>query len=334
MNRLLMLIFLLFCGCQSSDKPILHIYIWSDAIKPAMLRQFEQQQGCHIVVDTYDSNEALYAKLKLGATGYDIIFPSNYLIGLMAKRELIQPLDPSLLPNLVNIDPAYPPFQMYGIPYLVSYAGLAYRKDKIDNFLPSLQIFADKRYKGRMTMLNDVRESLGASLMALGYSVNSINPEEITQATDQLIGWKRNLAKFESEQYKNGIASAEYLVVQGFGGDILQVMQENPLVAFAYPKEGCSYSIDYAAILKGAKEPTLAHAFINFLLEPEVSKENTLFTFYLHPCKPAYALLPADLQKNEILFPPAEVQRKAELIESVGPALGLYSRAWDRVKEE
>src|SRR5262245_11347413 len=239
MNRCLLLICLCLVGCRSSEKPILHLFIWSNAIQPELLSQFEEQHHCSIVIDTYDSNEALYAKLMLGATGYDLVFPSNYLIGLMAKRGLILPLEPEKLSLLKNIDPLYPPFQMvhslYGIPYLVSYTGLAYRKDRIQDFLPSWTIFGDARYKGRMTMLNDVRETVGASLITLGYSANSTDPTEIHQAADQLIRWKPNLAKFESEQYKNGIASAEYLIVHGYGGDILQVMQENPMVAFAYP---------------------------------------------------------------------------------------------------
>jgi spermidine/putrescine transport system substrate-binding protein len=338
MNKFLLLVLLICAGCQSSDRPTLHIYIWSNAIKSELLKEFEEREQCRIIIDTYDSNEALYAKLKLGATGYDLIFPSNYLIGLMAKGGLIEPFDPSKMPLLTNLDPLYPPFtaadKIYGIPYLISYAGLGYRNDKITHFDPTWQIFADKHYKGRMTMLNDMRESLGASLLALGYSVNSSNPDEVTRAADQLIRWKRNLAKFESEQYKNGIASAEYLIVHGFGGDILQVMQENQMVSFAYPKEGISYSIDYAALLKGAPESALAHAFINYLLEPEVAKENMLYTFYLHPCKPAYALLPSELQNNHALFPPPEVLEKAELIENLGLSLILYTQAWDRVKEE
>ncbi|MCE5316685.1 MAG: spermidine/putrescine ABC transporter substrate-binding protein [Parachlamydia sp.] len=331
MNRFLLLLCLLF-GCQS-NQPVLHLYIWSDAIAPHLLKQFEERYHCRVVVDTYDSNEALYAKLKLGATGYDLIFPSNYLIGLMAQNQLLLSFDASKIPNLSYLDPSYPPFKTYGIPYLVSYTGIGYRKDKV-SFNPTWEIFADSRFKGRMTLLNDFREALGASLRSLGFSANSTNPPEISQAVDRLIGWKRNLAKFESEQYKNGIASAEYLIVQGYTGDMLQVMRENPMVAFAFPEEGTTYAVDYAALLKGAPQPDLAHAFLNYLLEPEVAKENILFTCYLHPCKPAYALLPKELQSNETLFPPEQVRLKAEQIEHLGKAQALYTKAWDRVKEE
>lgn len=331
MSKYLLLLFFLF-GCQS-NQPVLHLYIWSDAIAPHVLKQFEERHHCRVVVDTYDSNEALYAKLKLGATGYDLIFPSNYLIGLMAQNQLLQPLDESQIPNLANLDPSYPTFKTFGIPYLVSYTGIGYRQDKVA--LPSTwDVFADSHFKGRMTLLNDFREALGASLRSLGFSANSTNEREITQAADRLIAWKRNLAKFESEQYKNGIASAEYLIVQGYTGDMLQVMRENPMVAFAFPEEGTTYAIDYAALLKDAPQPDLAHAFLNYLLEPEIAKENILFTCYLHPCKPAYALLTFDLQNNETLFPPEKIREKAEQIQHLGSAQVLYTKAWDRVKEE
>lgn len=334
MNRLLLLVFTLM-ACSSQNQPRLHVYMWSDAIKPELIQQFEATHHCRVILDTYDSNEALFAKLKLGASGYDLIFPSNYLIGLMAQQGLLQPINK--LSHLKNIDPAYPPFlspskETYGIPYLVSYTGLAYRKDKVPNFTPTWQIFANKSLKGRMTMLNDIREALGAALRSLNLSANSKNSAEVEKAANQLISWKPNLAKFESEQYKNGIASAEFLVVQGYSGDTLQVMRENPHVAFAYPEEGTLYSIDYVAILKGAPAPDLAHAFIDFLLEPEVAKENMIYTCYLHPNSVAYALLPQDLQKSELLFPPSSVRQKAELIEYLGPALAIYSKAWDRVK--
>lgn len=332
MSRVLILLLLLM-GCQSSNKPVLHLYIWSSAIKPELIRQFEDTYNCRIVVDTYDSNEALYAKLKLGAKGYDLIFPSNYLIGLMVKNGLVQPFQWEKIPNLANLDPSYPTYQHYGVPYLVSYTGIGYRKDRVIPFSPTWKIFADSQFKGRMTLLNDMREALGASLLTLGYSVNSTEPAELEQAADQLIGWKRNLAKFESEQYKNGLASAEFLIVQAYGGDILQVMQENPHVAFGYPVEGTTFAIDYAALLKEAPQPDLAHAFVNFLLEPEVAKENTLFTFYLHPSKPSYALLPKELQQEPILFPSEEVRKRATLIENVGADLKLYTQAWDRVKD-
>src|SRR5262249_41315816 len=157
----------------------------------------------------------------------------------------------------------------------------------------------------RMTLLNEVREALGAALLYKGHSVNTTNPSEIDEATEIVIEWKQNLAKFESEQYKNGLASAEFLVSQGYSGDIAQVQVETPEIAFDIPKEGALLSADYLVIPKDAKQVALAYAFINFLLEPHIAAQNIEFTRYLSPNTGAYLLLPQELRDNTILFPPA-----------------------------
>ncbi len=328
----------LFAGsCQRSSLPELHIFIWSDYIKPEVIEQFETKYHCRIVMDTFDSNEAMYAKIKLGVSDYDVVFPSNYYLDLMIQQGMLQKIDPMKIPNSRNIDARYlqgidKDTLNYAIPYLISHTGIAYRRDKVKDFISSWNIFNRKALKGRMTMLNDMREAFGASLITLGFSVNTVHLAEINQAAELLIQWKRNLAKFESEQYKNGIASAEYLVVQAYAGDILQVMQENNEVAFDYPKEGSMMSIDYAVIPKEAQQAELAHAFVNFLLEPEVAAENMLFTLYLSPSIPAYEKLPPELKNNTIFFPPEDVLKNAELIKNVGDAIRFYNKAWDRVK--
>lgn len=310
--------------------------MWSDYIKPELITQFEEENHCQIIVDTYDSNESMYAKLKLGASGYDIVMPSNYYVEIMLKQQMLQKLDAAQLPNLKHLDPDYinligKEALTYCVPYTIAIAGLAYRGDKITHFEPTWNIFARKDLKGRMTMLNEIREAIGAGLIYLGYNINTDQPEQIDAAADQLIKWKQNLAKFESEQYKNGIASAEFLVSQGYSGDVLQIMQENPGVDFAYAKEGVILSSDFLAIPKEARNLSLAYAFINFLLQPEVAAQNIQFTLYLAPNKSAYPLL-GDLQHNPVLFAPQEILDKAQLVRNVGDAAPLYNRAWDKIK--
>jgi spermidine/putrescine transport system substrate-binding protein len=327
------------------------VFIWSDYINPEIIAKFEKKYHCQVIIDTYDSNESMYAKLKLGSLDYDILFPSNYFLDLMVQQEMLQPLDTTKIPNRKNLDPVYlkladsgkqvlnPDYSnqrdllpVYGVPYMISTTGIAYRRDRVKAFEPSWGIFARTDLKGRMTMLNDIREAMGAALKYLGYSINTTRPEEIDKAVDQLIEWKRNLAKFESEQYKNGIASAEYLVVQGYGGDILQVIQENQEVDFAYPIQGMLMSIDYLVIPKNAKEVELAHAFINYLLDGEVAAENMVFGRHLSPNIAGYDKLPASLRNNPILFPSEETLAKAEVIMNLDQENALYNKAWDRIK--
>ncbi len=218
------------------------------------------------------------------------------------------------------------------VPYMVTFTGLGYRQDRIHDMIDSWNVFGQAKWRGRMTMLNDFRETIGAGLKYLGYSINTINEAEIEAAADQVIKWKKNLAKFESEQYKNGIATAEFLVVHGYCGDILQVMQEDPGVNFLYPKEGALIACDYLAIPKKAPETELAHRFINYLYEPEVAARNMKWTLFLCPNKGAYEYLEPYLRNNPALFPGEETLRKAELIQDLGDDVVKYYRAWDRIK--
>jgi spermidine/putrescine transport system substrate-binding protein len=326
----------LISSCSSSDKD-LQIYIWGDYIKPELIERFESENGCSVIVDTFDSNESMYAKLNLGASGYDLIFPSNYFADIMQKQGMLEEIDATMIPNFHFIDATYLKMLnfskgIYGVPFTVSYSGIAYRNNRIKNPDQSWSIFDRHDLKGRMTMLNDLREVLGAALKFLGFSINTINPIEIRQATNILIEWKKNLAKFESEQYKNGIASAEYLVVQGYSGDILQVMQENPNVSFFLPKEGSVISIDVIALPRDAYNKKLAYAFINFLLDPEVAAENMAYTRFVSPNSGAYEKLSPQLKNNPALFPPKEILDKSELIKNLGSHAELYNRAWDQLK--
>lgn len=320
-------------GC-SSHQDELHIFTWSDYIHPDIIEQFEKEANCRVVIDTFDSNESMYAKLKLGGISYDLIFPSNYFVQIMQKQGMLQPIPYHEIPNLKYIEPQYLSPEEYYVPFMLSLSGLAYRKDKVKDFNPSWGMFGREDLKGRMTMLNDIREAMGAALKYLGYSLNTIDKKQIEEAADLLIKWKNNLAKFENEQYKNGIASAEYLVVQGYNGDILQVMQENEEVDFAYPKEGSAISIDMIVIPKNAHHIELAKKFINFMCKPEIAAINIAHTLFLSPNTGAFELLDPILRNNPALFPSKEILEKSEMIEDLGKEGELYNRAWDRVKTQ
>lgn len=327
----------IFSGCSSSPKSELHLYTWGDYIKPDLIERFEKEHNCSITIDTFESNEAMYAKLKVGGVGYDLIFPSGYIVEIMQEQDMLLPINKDEIPNAKYLDPKYintsnSSIDQYGIPYLMSLSGVAYRNDKVKIPDPSWAVFGMQEYKGRMTMLNDLREALGAALKFLGYSINTLDEDEVNQAADLLIKWKKNLAKFESEQYKNGIANAEYLIVQGYNGDILQVMQENPNVSFYLPKEGTVIAMDYAVIPQNAQHADLAKVFINYLLDPEVAAQNIAFTFFLAPNTGAVEHLPESLRKNPILFPPSEIFDKSEMIRNLGESTDIYYNAWDRVK--
>jgi len=323
-------------GCGRS-KPVLHVYTWADYIKPELVRRFEQENGCRVVIDTFDSNEAMYAKIKAGATGYDLLFPSSYMVKLLQDQGLLQSLDRARLPNLANVDPeflkiALDPAMEHSAPYMLTTSGLGYLKSKVPDFRPSWAMLDRADLKGRMTMLNDMREVMGGALKSLGFSMNSRDPKELEQARDVVIRWKANLAKFENEQYKTGLASGEFLLVHGYSGDIFQVMEENEDIAFGVPEEGTFISCDDMVIPKDAKRADLAHKLIDFLHDPKVAAENTDFIGYLCPNTAAYPLMSEEIRGNPAIFLPPELRAKCEVIGEIGDALALYTKMWDAVK--
>jgi spermidine/putrescine transport system substrate-binding protein len=186
--------------------------------------------------------------------------------------------------------------------------------------------------KGRITLLDDMREVLGAALKFLGHSLNSTDPAQLAAARDVAIRWKANIAKFENEQYKTGIASGEFHLVQGYAGDLIQASEENEDMRIFIPKEGASFPCDDLCIPKGAKEVDLAHAFIDFLTGAEVAAENMEWIGYRAPNSGAYSHLSEDFRGSSVLFPPEELFAKCEPIGDLGDKLPLWTAEWDKVK--
>lgn len=328
------LIPLFLCSCSSPEKE-LHLYTWSNYFDPAVIERFENEHSCKIVINMFDSNESMYAKLKLGSATYDLLFPSNYYADLMASQGMLSPIDKNLLPNYQFVDPLYLKLiddPTYAIPYMVTWTAIAYRQDKAEVDFPSWNLFNRQDLKGRMTMLNDPREVIGAALKTLGYSANSVNEKKIDEAANLAIQWKANLAKFESEQYKNGIASGEYLLVQGYAGELSLVNEENPSVVFALPEEGTTFSVDMITLSKDVQNELLAYAFINFLLDPEVAAQNIAYTKFPLANQGALDKIPDSLRQNPALFPPQDFIEKSELIKNLGKQTELYNKAWDKIK--
>jgi spermidine/putrescine transport system substrate-binding protein len=332
----LVLAAVLLASCGKA-RPVLSVYTWSDFIKPEIVARFERERGCRVVIDTFESNEAMYAKLKAGASGYDLLMPSSYMVSLMHAQGMLARLDHARLPNLVHVDPDYLAMAIdktmdHSVPYMITNTGIAYLEGRVPDVVPSWRMFGRTDLRGRMTMFNDMRETIGAALKLWGHSINSTDPAELAEAETVLLEWKKNLAKFDNEQYKLGLASGEFLLVHAWSGDIFQVRRENPAVRFFIPEEGTVISCDDLVIPVEARAAGLAYAFIDFLLDPAVAAENTAFVFYLCPNKDCYPLLPAEIRDNPGIFMDPKIRAKSEMIGDVGEANALYVAVWDRLK--
>ena len=326
-----------FTNCGKAALPELKVYTWADYIDPELVAKFEQEQGCRLLIDTFDSNESMHSKLSAGASGYDVLMPTSYMVKTMVREGMLQPLDHSKLPNLKHVDASYlqralDPGMKHSVPYMMAPTCMAWLSSKVSNPESSYRMFDRADLKGRVTLLDDMREVLGAALRSLGFSLNSKDPAQLAQARDVAVRWKKNIAKFDSEQYKSGIASGEFHLVQGYAGDLLQVAEDSADIVVKIPQEGTAFSCDDLCIFRDSKAVDLAHRFIDFLTDPEVAAKNMEYIAYRAPNQSAYAILSEDFRGNEVLFPSEEIFAKCEPIDDLGDALALWSEMWDAVK--
>lgn len=332
-------------GCDS--KPELHIYTWSDYISPDVIEGFEAAANCKVVVDTFDSNETMYAKLKAGGTGYDIIMPSSYLVSTMAKEDLIVPLDHAKMPNVkANFDPRFANQILdasltYNVPYAVTYTGFMYLKDKLPEgaAIDSWTILENPAIKGKVTLLDDIREVIGAGLMANGFSIASSNPAEIDQAVATVLKWRANIRKFDAESYKTEVSSGATWIGHGYSTDTTQVIvgdEEEGLdprsdIGFALPKEGFSIAFDEMVLAKSAPNPELAYAFMNYVYDGENAKANMEYLLGPMPVKPGIDALDDDYRAL-IVLDDATIAHGQVIAPLDDATMELYNAAWDKIK--
>jgi spermidine/putrescine transport system substrate-binding protein len=310
----------------------LFLYNWTYYTPDSILRKFEQEYDVTIIYDTFASNEELYAKLLTGGTGYDLVFPSGDYVSIMIKEGMLERIDKSKLQNLNNIDPTvlrkavYDPNMDYSVPYYFGAAGIAVNTARVPNYEKSWSIFSRTDLRGKMTMLDDMREVLGDALTSLGYSVNTVNPSQIAAARDMVNNvWKPNLLKFDAEAFGKGFADEDFWVVQGYAEVVYEEISDElkKNTVFFIPPEGGPAYIDSMCILKGARNTDLAHKFIDFIHRPEIYAEFTDYFGF-----PATANIPARALKQVTPYYTAEELANVELKDDVGEHLELYDEAW------
>lgn len=324
----------LFVSC-SKRKQTLHIYNWSEYVDPTLINRFERDYNCKIVMDYFDSNEAMYAKLKIGNPGYDLIVPSSYMASMMYKENMLMKIDKSKIPNVEYVDLEYPkktedPNMEYSVPYAVSFTGLGYNKNKTPDLKPTWGVFGDRQFHHKISMFNDMRETIGAGLKYLGYSINTTDDKQLAEVKDLLIKWKQNLAAYQNEESKTSLADGILLVIQIYNGNIIQMQTDLPEMAFVIPEEGTSIGLDVLVIPAGSKNQELAYNFINFLYDPTNCALNMSYIAYLCPNTKALSLLDNYFLKEISI--PEKLLKKSEIIRDLGPANDKYVKIWNEIK--
>ena len=325
-------------GCGQEEVRQVSIYNWTEYLPEAVLEGFEAETGIKVVLSTYESNEAMYAKITLqGGEGYDIVVPSTYFVGRMAREGLLAEIDHDKLPNLKNLDPAildkgYDPGNKYSIPYLWGGTGIMYDSRKVTEVPESWEALWDSRWAGRVMLQDDLREVFGAALLVLGHSINDSDPGHIEEAYELLRTLVPGVRVFNSDNPKMPFLNEEVDLGMIWSGEASQARQENDALGFVWPREGGILWMDNLVVLKDAPNYDEAMAFIDYLLRPEVAALICQEYGYATPNKAAIALLPDELRNSPIIFPPSQVIEKSEFQDEVGEAIVLYEDYWSRLK--
>ncbi len=287
----------------------LALFNWAEYIDPEQLQEFADEYGISATMDVYDSNEAMLPQIQAGNSGYDVIVPSDYMVSIMIAGEFIQPLNQDAIPNLANLATEftglpYDPDSTYSVPYQAGTTGLAVDTAVVGTDFPrSWSIvfdpeFADQ-FGGQISLLNDPRETLGAALKYLGYSLNTTSQDELDEARDLVSSASGNLAAFNTDSADELLTAGETAIAHGFSGDmftqILETDEGTDRYVYFVPEEGGTRWIDNMAIPFDAPHPCTAHTFINWLMDGEQGAALANWNYYTTPNEAAKPFLDEDL---------------------------------------
>ncbi|GAB6112636.1 extracellular solute-binding protein [Desulfomicrobium salsuginis] len=342
MKRLAFLALCLLLASQAmAASKELYVYNWSEYMPDSVLEDFTKETGIKVVMSTYDSNEALYAKVKMvDAKGYDLIVPSTDFVSRMRKEGLLQPIDKSKLSNFGNLDPkllnqAFDPDNTYSVPYMWGSTVIAINAK--DPAAASVTSFADlwkPELKGKILLPNDMRGVLGMGLKRLGYSLNETDPAKVGQACELLMPLMASVRVFDSDSPKQALLNNEVMAAVLWNGEAYIASGENPDIKFVYPTEGFSLWVDNLCIPKNAANVENAHVFIDYLLRPEVAAFICQEMGYSSPNLAAKDTLPEDVRTNALVYPAAEDMARGEFETDLGEAVKAYEQCWMKLKTE
>ena len=324
----------------AGERQVLNLYIWSGYLAPDTLKVFEQRFQARVQCDLYDSVEALLAKLQSGNSGYDIVVPSDYAVQILQRQRWLSPLDKAQIPNLErNLDPQFlgrpfDPGNLYSVPYTWGTTGIGYRKDRVGQIADGWQVLWDAQYRGKIVMLDDMRENFGAALKLSGFSINSRDPVQLEAAKALLDKQKPLLQAYNSSNFQDLLVSGDAWLVQGWNGQIVKAARENPNIGYFLPKEGTTLFIDSFCIPAGASHKALAHQFINYMLEPETAAAVVNHTGYTVANRAARPYINKAFLNNPALFPDSTLLDKCEMLEDLGDTALVVDRLWTEVRSK
>lgn len=317
------------------------VYNWGEYIDPEVLTMFEEETGIDIVYEEFETNEILYPKISSGAIAYDVICPSDYMIQRMIENDLLSEINFDNIPNLKNIGKQYleqsrqfDPENKYSVPYCWGTVGILYNKMMVDEPGDSWSILWDPKYKDNILMQDSVRDAFGVTLKYLGYSLNSTDLDELTEAKNLLIEQKPLVQAYVIDQVRDKMIGNEAALGVIYSGEAIYTQKENPNLEYVIPKEGSNIWIDSWVIPKNAEHKENAEKFINFLCRPDIALMNFEYITYSTPNEAARELIEDEsIRNSEIAFPDLSKYDNLETFQYLGTeADQVYGDLWNKVK--
>lgn len=328
---------LLCMACGQEEEPQLDVYNWPYYISDSVLSDFEEEYDCRINYREFATNEDLYAAIKSDAGDWDVIFPSDYMVEIMASESLISEIDKSKISNISNIEPdflglQFDPENRYSLPYIWGTTGIGYNSDKLSEKPDDYDVLWEDEYRGRIGLLDDMRFVIAIPLLWRGYSINTTSEEELQEAEELLVEQKDLVKVYNSENYVELLTSGQVDMFYGYSGDIIQAIPQNDHISFFIPESGGVLYVDNMCIPASADEKGLAHAFIDYLLRPDVAARIINERWFAMPNKKARPLVNENIRSNPGVYPPPEILSKLQQLEDLGEERAKYEKVWQSVK--
>lgn len=329
----------IYTGNIKSDNE-LYVYNWGEYIDPEVIKMFEKETGIKVHYEEFETNEEMYTIVATGAREYDVICPSDYMVQKMMQNDLLAELDYDNIPNIDNIGSQYlksaegfDPGNRYCVPYCWGTVGIMYNKKMVDEPVTSWSILFDEKYKGQILMQNSVRDAYCVGLKYLSYSLNSMNEDELKEATDLLIKQKPLVQAYVVDQVRDKMIKNAAALGVIYSGEAIYMQRENENLEYVVPDEGSNVWIDGWVITKNSKHKEAAEAFINYMCDPEIALMNFNEITYSTPNTAARELIEdEDIRNSEIAFPDESILGRCEVYNYLGTKGDeLYDSYWTRV---
>ncbi|WP_428699676.1 polyamine ABC transporter substrate-binding protein [Stappia sp.] len=342
-------------GLAAQERTV-RVFNWSDYIDESVLEEFTKETGIKVVYDVFDSNEMLETKLLAGGTGYDVVVPTGTFLGRQIQAGVFQKLDKSKLPNLENMWPQimgriekFDPGNEHAINYMWGTTGIGYNVEKIKERMPDAPLDSwDMIFKPEIIskfadcgihVLDTADEIFPAALNYLGLDPDSQSPDDFAKAGELLLSIRPYIQKFHSSEYINALANGDICMAVGWSGDVLQARDRaseadnGVTVAYSIPKEGAMMWFDNMAIPADAPHVEEAHAFLNFIMKPEVVAKATNYVFYANGNKASQAFVDKEVLEDPAIYPTEETVEKLFSTTTKSPkAMRSRTREWTKVK--